>query len=214
MHLRTLIAVLAMTLFAGCGEERAAPAQAGTASPEASAPVARAEVMADPSPAEEEESPAPAPAPSSPQIAAADIEAMARTNFGSPSASTGSRLTFQKWIQDGGGQEPVEAASGHIFLIVESPDTAAQSEQLFYRSRQVWLEIGDDRIPVHAVTTAGANSGPPAHTEDGQRIYRRTVSASYYSPAPDRPFAIVSEVPASAGGGTLEIAGRRHGISW
>lgn len=155
-----------------------------------------------------------APLTAAPSVPAADVAAMAATDFGSPSTRLEPVLHVQRWAKDGGGNEIVSPSGGHRFLVVEFPQTGNQTGQIFYDSRQVFLRIGGDMLQVYAVTTGGASARSSAMTPDGRRVFQREVYMSHYPPAPDLPFAVAFHIPAGVTGGTLRLGKRESALSW
>ncbi len=155
-----------------------------------------------------------APISAAAPVPAADVAAMAATDFGPPSTRIEPVLHVQRWAKDGGGHEIVSPSEGHRFLVVEFPRTATLSGQIFYDSRQVSLRSGVDALQPYAVTTGGASARSSARTPDGRRVFQREVYASQYAPDPDLPFAVVFHIPAGATGGTLRLGSRESALSW
>lgn len=208
MHVhRVLACVVAPLLLLACGE-RAAEVKTTRSSV-----VAKAETSA-PVVTETAAAPEAAPINTAPAVPEADVVAMAASDYGDPTTRIEPALKVQRWIQDGGGREDVRASEGRRFLVVEFPQTATMTPQLFYDSRQVSLRIGSERLPVYAVTTGGASARNSAIAPDGRRVFQREVYASHYAPAADLPFAIAFEIPADATSGTLTLGQRESALSW
>ncbi|HET7710835.1 MAG TPA: hypothetical protein VFL80_02800 [Thermoanaerobaculia bacterium] len=147
-------------------------------------------------------------------VPAADVAAMAATEFGSPSTRFEAALPVRRWAQDGGGTEIITPSAGHRFLVVEFPHAGTQTGQIFYDSRQVFLHVGGHSLKPYAATTGGASAPAMSRTTDGRRVFQREVYASHYAPAHDLPFALAFQIPESARGGTLKLGSRESALSW
>lgn len=147
-------------------------------------------------------------------VPAGDVEAMAKTDFGTPATSPQQTLHIQRWATDGGGQERVQAREGHRFLVILFPEARSDSNQIFYDSRQIALRIRTIDVPLVGPTTGGASSPSTSVASDGTRVFQRGVWVSFYPPTPELPFGVAFEVPRDARSGTLTLGERTFELSW